>query len=166
MKRFAARLLPVLLLFTSAALATSSPQDEADGTAKTMVNRFVESWNGADGGAYGENYWPDAELVDPSGVVLTGRAAIVKEHVDLWAGIFKGTRQKATIRRIKVLSPEYIVVDFDAHLSGVHAVPPGATPPPGGVLVAHLKHILQKRQGVWRVLFAQNTLVATPQSAK
>ena len=80
MKRFAARLLPVLLLFTSAALATSSRQDETDGTAKTMVNRFVESWNGADGGAYGENYWPDAELVDPSGVVLTGRdqhAAVV-----------------------------------------------------------------------------------------
>ena len=144
----------------------SSPQEEANAAAQAMVSRFVNSWNRADGAAYGKNYWPDAELVDPSGVIVSGRAAIVKEHVDLWKGIFKDTRQTATIRRTRVLCPDYIVVDFDAHLSGFRALPPGATAPPGGVLVAHLKHIMQKRHGVWKIVLAQNTLIAAPQSVR
>lgn len=155
-----------LLLVLGGITLAASPRDEADAAAQTMVKRFVNSWNRADGAAYGENYWPDAELVDPSGIILSGRAAIAKEHVDLWASIFKGTRQKATIRRVKVLSPDYIVVDFDSYLSGVHTPPPGATLPPGGVLFAHLKHIMQKRYGVWKVLYAQNTLVAASPPAK
>jgi hypothetical protein len=89
-KRLVALLFPFLLVFTAAGFG-ASPQDEANAAARAMVDRFADSWNRADGAAYGENYWPDAELVDPSGVILTGRAAIVKEHVDLWAGIFMGT---------------------------------------------------------------------------
>jgi uncharacterized protein (TIGR02246 family) len=163
--RLSACLASVLLAMAGTAFAYS-PQEEADAAAHAMVSRFVNSWNRADGAAYGENYWPDAELVNPSGVVLAGRAAIVKEHVELWKGIFKATRQTATIRRTTVLCPDYIVVDFDARLSGFHALPPGANAPPGGVLVAHLKHIMQKRHGVWKILLAQNTLVAASQSAR
>ena len=48
---------------------------EADVAAKAMVERFVDSWNRADGAASGENYWPDAELVNPSGVISQGQAA-------------------------------------------------------------------------------------------
>jgi hypothetical protein len=85
----------------------------------------------------------------------------VKEHVDLWARIFKGTHLKVAVRRVQVLSAKYSLVDFDAYLFGVHTGPPGAARSPAGVLVAHLKHIVEKRNGEWRVLFAQNTLVAT-----
>jgi uncharacterized protein (TIGR02246 family) len=159
-KRLVAFLFPFLLVFTAAGFG-ASPQDEANAAARAMVDRFADSWNRADGAAYGENYWPDAELVDPSGVILTGRAAIVKEHVDLWAGIFRGTHQTVTVRRVQVLSAKYILVDFDAYLSGVHTGPSGGAPSPAGVVVAHLKHIMQNRNGEWGVLFAQNTLVAT-----
>ncbi|HET7599645.1 MAG TPA: DUF4440 domain-containing protein [Gemmatimonadales bacterium] len=74
----------------SAASAQGDPPvpPEAAAAAEKMVARFVDSWNRADGAAYGENYWPDAELVNPSGVISRGKAAIVREHVDLWAGIF------------------------------------------------------------------------------
>ena len=164
-KRLVAFLFPLLLVLTTAGFG-ASPRDEANAAARAMVDRFADSWNRADGAAYGENYWPDAELVDPSGVILTGRAAIVKEHVDLWAGIFKGTHQKVTVRRVQMLSSKYILVDFDAYLSGVRAGPPGAAPSPDGVLVAHLKHIIHNRNGEWRVLFAQNTLVATSQQPR
>lgn len=163
--RLSACLASVLLALAGTAFG-ASPQEEANAAAKAMLSRFVNSWNRADGAAYGENYWPDAELVDPSGAIVAGHAAIVKEHVDLWNGIFKGTRLRATIRRTRVLCPYYIVVDFDAYLSGFHGLPPGASAPPGGVLVAHLKHIMQKRHGVWKILFAQNTLIAAPQPAR
>ena len=75
----------------AAADAQSEPPvpKEAAASAHAMVQRFVDSWNRADGAAYGENYWPDAELVDPSGLISRGQAAIVQEHADLWGGILR-----------------------------------------------------------------------------
>lgn len=77
---------------------TAAPDAEAEAAAEATVHSFVDSWNRADGAAYGENYWPDAELVTPSGAIVDGRAAIAQWHVDLWAGIFKGSRIAAKVR--------------------------------------------------------------------
>lgn len=163
MRRLVSALLPLVFLVLSGLPALASPpSDEATAAAHAMADRFADSWNRADGTAYGENYWPDAELVDPSGTLVEGRAAIVKQHVDLWAGIFKGTRQQITIRRVKVLCPNYIVVDIDARLAGWKALPPGATATANGVLLAHLRQIMEKRHGAWRIALSQNTIVAHP----
>ena len=142
-------LLPTLLLV----LATVAPVDgesappvpkEASLAAQAMVDRFVGSWNHADGAAYGENYWPDAELVDPTGAISNGKAAIVQGHVDLWAGIFKGSHISGKVRRVRMLGPTYMMVDFDAEVSGVSHLPPGMPTDPSGVLRNHLKHILER----------------------
>lgn len=133
---------------------------EADDAARAMVARFVDSWNRADGRAYGENYWHDAELVDPSGFISRGQAAIVQEHVDLWAGIFKGSHLVGQVRRVRMLGPIFMMVDFDTELSGLRQLPPGSPADPAGVLHNRLKHIMEFRQGTWKVLAAQNTFVA------
>src|SRR5215216_4687828 len=118
MKRAATFISAQLLTFAAAsgAVAQSAPPvpKEAEVAAKAMVERFVDSWNRADGAAYGENYWPDAELVNPSGVISQGQAAIVQEHVELWAGIFKGSHVTGKVRRIRMLGPTFMMVDFDA----------------------------------------------------
>jgi uncharacterized protein (TIGR02246 family) len=134
---------------------------EAKVAADATVRSFVDSWNRADGAAYGDNYWPDAELVSPSGTIVDGRAAIAQEHVDLWAGIFKGSRIAAKVRRVRRLDPNHIIVDFDTELSGIRELPSGSQNQGGNnVLRTHLKHILEKRSGQWKVLSAQNTFIA------
>jgi uncharacterized protein (TIGR02246 family) len=133
---------------------------EANNAARAMVARFVDSWNRADGAAYGENYWPDAELVDPSGVIGRGQAAIVQEHGELWAGIFKGSHLVGQVRRVRMLGPTFMMVDFDTELSGLPQLPPGSPADAAGVLHNHLKHRMEFRQGTWKVLAAQNTFVA------
>lgn len=45
------------------------PRTAADAT----IRGFMDSWNRADGAAYGENYW-DAKLVSPVGKVLGGKS--------------------------------------------------------------------------------------------
>lgn len=125
-----------------------------------MVKRFADSWNRADGGAYGENYWLEAELVNPSGAIVNGRKAIVQEHLDLWAGIFKGSRATGKLRKIQMLGPDYMIVDFDVQVSGFRQPPPGS-PPDAKVLKNHLKHVMEKRSGVWKVLSAQNTFIVS-----
>src|SRR5450631_4614408 len=133
---------------------------EAQAAADATVHSFMDSWNRADGGAYGENYWPDAELVDPSGEIVDGRAAIAQEHVDLWAGIFKGSRIAATVRRVRRLDPNHVIVDFNTELSGIRELPSGSqNQGSNNVLRNHLKDILEKRNGQWKVLSAQNTFI-------
>lgn len=152
---------PIILLllvsFVFLNIRASATSNEEQNVADSMISRFVESWNNADGAAYGEGYWPDAELVDPTGKIWKGRAAIAQMHVDLWKGIFKGSRQKATLRNIRRLGPNYMIVDIDLALSGVKELPPGAATDSEGVIHSHLKHILEKREGVWRIVSAQNT---------
>ena len=76
------------VLFLCGSLTFAGTTDrEALSAANVMVQRFADSRNHADGAAYGENYWPEAELVNPSGAIVSGKAAIVQEHVDFvgWA---------------------------------------------------------------------------------
>jgi hypothetical protein len=42
----------------------------------------------------------------------------------------------------------------------VQQLPPGSPADAAGVLHNHLKHIMQRRRGVWKVLAAQNTFIA------
>ncbi len=90
---------------------------------------------------------------------MSGKSAIVQEHVDIWAGILKGSRATANVRRISCSGPNYMIVDFDAQVSGFRQPPPGS-PPNAKVLKNHLKHVMEKRNGVWKVLSAQNTFIA------
>lgn len=139
-------------------IRTGTSEERA--AADSMVGRFVDSWNRADGTAYGEGYWPDAELVDPTGKVWKGRAAIAQMHVDLWAGPFKGSRIEAVVRNIRRLGPNSLLVDLDLALRGAGQAPPGASLDAEGAIRTHLKQILEKRKGIWRILSSQNTFVA------
>ena len=53
-----------------------------------------------------------------------------------------------------------MIVDFDVEVSGVRELPPGSPANANGVLRNHLKHIMEKRGGAWKVLSAQNTFIA------
>ena len=159
-------LLWVLVVVTSnGQVAHISTNDQAK-VADAMVERFVDSWNRADGAAYGENYWPNAELVNPSGAIVDGKAAIVKEHIDLWNGIFKGSRATGRVRKVRMLGSRHMMVDFDVQVVNVRELPPGSPKYPDGSLRNHLKHILELRNGHWKVLAAQNTFIAPRPSGR
>ena len=159
MKRCMA-IMAFLLVFLAATPRTVSADEGAQAAANAMVSRFVDSWNRADGAEYAENYWPEAELVDPVGRIVTGRAAIVQEHVSMWAGAFKGSHISGKVRRIQMLGSNFMIVDFDAEVSGVRDLPPGSPAGANALLRSHLKHVMEKRSGVWKVLSAQNTFIA------
>ena len=53
----------VAITAASLTLHAQSAASGAEVKAAATVRSFVDSWNRADGTAYGENYWPDAELV-------------------------------------------------------------------------------------------------------
>lgn len=136
---------------------TESPSLEMNTAANALAQTFADTWNRRDGPAYGAAYWTDAELVDPTGRVWDGQAAIEQMHVDLWNGPASSSRVEASVRRVRVLAPTIMVVDLDVAVWGFS--PPGAATSPDGKLDAHLKHVVEKRGTEWKIVASQNTFV-------
>ena len=133
---------------------------QSEPIATMFAERFATTWNGRDGSGYGEAYWPDAELVDPTGTIWTGRKAIADMHVDLWNGPARDTRVIASVRRTKSLSTTLAVVDLDVEVTGFSPAPPGATCGSDGVVRTRLNHVIEKRETEWKIIASQNTFVA------
>ncbi len=136
------------------------PPAEMRTVAEQLARTFTDAWNGQNGAAYGEAYWPDAELVDPTGQVWDGRDAIAAMHVHLWNGPARNTRVAAKIRRVRPIGTEAMVVDLDVDVAGFSPAPPGAAVHADGKVKAHLKHVVEKRTGDWKIAASQNTFVA------
>jgi len=142
-------------------MTTSIDQGQMQTLADKALKTFVDSWNRAAAGdslapqSYGTLYWPDAELVDPTGRIWDGQAAIVQMHVDLWKTAFKGSTVTGSIRRVRALTPTLMIADFDFILTLSGQPPPGAVTV--GPVKAHLKHVMQRRGDEWKVVAAQNT---------
>lgn len=137
-----------------------APQAEMAEAAEWLARTFTETWNGQDGVAYGQAYWPDAELVDPTGQVWDGRDAIAAMHVHLWNGPARNTQVSATVRRVRPIGTVAMVVDLEVVVSGFSPPPPGAAIQADGKVKARLKHVVEKRAGDWKIIASQNTFVA------
>ena len=136
------------------------PLGEMRAAAEQLARTFTDTWNGQNGTAYGEAYWPDAELVDPTGQVWDGREAIAAMHVHLWSGPARSTQVSATVRRIRPIGASAMVVDLDVDVAGFSPAPPGAAVHANGEVKARLKHVVEKRAGDWKIAASQNTFVA------
>ena len=162
-----------LAVLTACATVSRGPSTDAEiaNAASDALTRFVDSWNRAAAGDaqapanYGDLYWPDAELVDPAGNIWNGQPAIQQMHVDLWHTAFKGSSVKGLVRRTRRLSPSLMIADFDLDLALFKEAPSGSTQS-NGVVKAHLKHVMEKRGAVWKVVAAQNTFYSNPPPAR
>lgn len=154
----------VLLLGTlaTAEATAQSPDSEVEKVASTALSKFIASWNRAAAGdslgysQYRALYWPDADLVDPSGNVWNDRNGIVQMHVDLWNAPFKRSVVDGKVRKARRLSPTVLVADFDLTLKLAGPTPPSG-PGANGPVKAHLKMVMTKRGTAWRTISSQNT---------
>src|SRR5215216_5844369 len=100
------------------------PLGEMRSAAEQLARTFTDTWNNKNGAGYGEAYWPDAELVDPTGQVWDGRDAIAAMHVHLWSGPARNTQVSARVRRVRPIGTEAMVVDLDVGCCGVFSGSP------------------------------------------
>jgi uncharacterized protein (TIGR02246 family) len=169
MKGIFALTLALLTACATTSTSASSGVSDSHGPPITALNVFVDSWNKAATGdsqapqSYGTLYWPDAELVDPSGNIWSGQPAIVQMHQDLWSTAFKGSEIKGVVRRTRQLTPNLMIVDFNLDLKVAGPLPP-TIPSANGVVKAHLKHVMERRAGEWKVIAAQNTFYSDSES--
>ncbi len=138
----------------------------ADTAADRVVAGLVTAWTHADGNAFGAQFWPDARFVNILGGVYEGRGTIAQQHADIFATIYKGTRLKIAVVHTRALGRDHLIVETQNMLAGVTSVPPGMTMGPGGTFPTRFALVLERRAGEWRILFAQNTVVAPQPPAR
>lgn len=65
-------------------------------------------------------FWTtDAVIVDPMGKTAVGRTAIRKNITEDMNGMFRGTTSRFTLKRIRQLSPNLALVDYEDTVSGM-----------------------------------------------
>jgi uncharacterized protein (TIGR02246 family) len=151
------------ILAVGAMLFASSTPGHADELAERPIrqslDRLAQGWNTADAAMWASEYWPQGELVNILGGIMPNPEAIRDRHAEILAGPFKGSHFESTVRRIQFLGADVAIVDTDIRVTQFRALPPGAVATSPGVLLTRMKHVYQRRDGVWRIAASQNTAV-------
>jgi uncharacterized protein (TIGR02246 family) len=123
-----------------------------------MLQTQQSAWNANDNATYGSVYTHDADFINIRGQIFMGRAAITQVHGMIFAGPFKGSAIKITIRLYKVLAQGVVLVDTDQEVTNFAVRPPGIVPTATGTLLTHFKYIAAlQADGSWKFISGQNT---------
>lgn len=118
------------------------------------------AWNVNDAAAYASAYTVDADFVNIRGHIFTGRPAIAQVAAQIFAGPFKASTIKITIRLFTQLAPGVVMVDTQQDVTNYVFLPPGIVATKPGILTTYLKYIAeQQADGSWKFISSQNTSV-------
>jgi uncharacterized protein (TIGR02246 family) len=135
----------------------------ANGTEETAVpesmQRLADAWNNANAAAWAREYWPEGELINIRGDVLSDPAAVRDQTAKILAGPFKGSHFTFVVRNLRHIGPDCVIADTDILVTGYQGLPPGIAATSPGELRTRMKHIYERRHGQWRIIASQNTLV-------
>ncbi len=134
------------------------PRNQA--AIEAIVATFDAAWTAQDPVTYAGQY-AGAEWIGPNGAIQTNPAVITAIYTGiLTVSPLAGSVRQSTIRSLTFLTGTIAVLDIDARITGFTAPPPGVAPWQPGIIRALEKNILVKREGEWRIVKHQQTIVA------
>lgn len=131
------------------------PQDITS-AVRLLLDREEEAWNRGDAAAYAAGFIGDCWATNIRGEILDGLQPFILRHEQIFSGLFRGSRLKLDIVRLRLLDDHVALVETDCRLSGFLALPPGVQPSPEGPLLTRLLQVLVRRDGQWRVAVYHN----------
>jgi len=137
--------------------AQTKAEDEK--AIRNIIQSLADAWTAGDGVKFGEPFAEDADFVVINGLHLKGREAIAQGHQRIFDTIFKDTKLKTEIRKIRFLRPDVAIV----HTQGSIAKKPEAFPVVPG---AFPSYVLSKKNGKWQIVAFQNTANAESEANK
>ena len=78
--------------------------EQPEKTARHLIQRLEDSWNSADGEAFGRAFTEDADLARHRGDYHRSREAIAKGHHAIFNSIYKDSRVAYELLRARALS--------------------------------------------------------------
>ncbi len=152
----------VRVWLVAAMLGASSAHAEppAGHIVRDSVERLAQAWNASDANGWAAEYWPDGELTNVLGTVLAGTDQVRDRTADILAGPFRGSHFAFSIRNIRFVGTDAVIVDTDITITAFRGLPPGIEATRTGELLTRMKHVYERRRGSWRIVASQNTAVA------
>lgn len=151
------------LLAASMTLLSETPvvaQNTFDPALRAVVDNQSEAWNRNDAAAWTKDFLDDARFINVRGDSVAGRPAIEKLHAFIFAGPYQGSHCVSTIQAVTSPSPDVAIVETLAVITNFKALPPGLTPTSPGEMRARLTLVLVRREGAWKIQFAQNSAIS------
>ena len=119
--------------------------------ATAMMGRLEAAWNKADAAAFAAEFADDADFVNIRGDYASGRHAIAEGHAHIWGSIYAGSQVRYSLRQVRQLAPNVLLVHLDAELH----VPRG---PLAGQTSALPSLVLVSAEGGWKIASFHNTV--------
>ncbi|MEI9993982.1 MAG: SgcJ/EcaC family oxidoreductase [Rhizomicrobium sp.] len=138
---------------------SDDPSDRA--AIEALIQAEDDAWTRGDAAAFSKAVLTDCVFTNIFGAVFTGHAAFETQHTRIFATVFKGTSLRQRIAHLRFLRPDVAVVDTEAVVSGLKALPPG-TQSPDGALHTRLLQVLVKQDGTWWIAAYHNVDVKPP----
>jgi uncharacterized protein (TIGR02246 family) len=85
-------------------------------TLRELVQQLEDAWNAADYAAFAAPFSEDCTFIHIYGGQLDGREAVANQHRVIFGGIYKGSRNRFTVRKVRFLRPEVALVWLDSNL--------------------------------------------------
>lgn len=131
---------------------TTSVNPEHD--LRALVATYMAAWNRGDGAGYASAFAEDADFTSVRLDRPHSRAEIAAGHEAIFATVYKGTRLRAEVDRIRFVRPDVAVLDVEHHLTDAA----GATFPPGH---SHAIAVAERTTSGWQFVAFQNMVPVT-----
>ena len=121
-------------------------QIEDERVIRQIVQDLEDAWNAHDSMAWSNHVADDIFHTVWNGHFVEGKDAVTAGHEALFNTIYKGTRQKFTVRWVRFLRPDVAAVQFDGEFTGKQ-----------GISEVRPLAVLTKQDGHWLIEIFQNT---------
>jgi len=118
---------------------------------QALVSHLEDSWNHYDSKAYASVFAEDADFIHILGAHYIGRESVDTAHRTIWDTIYKGSRVKMEVNKIRHMGNDVAIVFTEAALEFFQ----------GGEKVTIKSRptlIAQRNSGRWEIAAFQNTL--------
>jgi uncharacterized protein (TIGR02246 family) len=124
---------------------------------RKIVEQLESAWNNADSVAWADLFAEDADFIHILGGHFTWRASIERGHRTIFDTIYKGSTNKFVVEKVRFVG-DHVAIVF---LFGTLKITTPGMPPQ---INARPTLIAERRDGGWKIVAFQNTLV-TPEGA-
>jgi len=126
---------------------------------EALVDGIEAGWNCGDAEQFSARFATDGGFTNVMGMVYYGRDSFKERHDAIFKSIYKGSKSRFSIAKLRFIRPDVAVADVDAEISGFSTLPPGTRAGADGVMRSKLQMVLVKEKESWWITAFHNVAV-------
>ncbi len=126
---------------------------------ESVVAGLDDAWGRGDAEAFAARFADDGGFTNVLGMVYYGREAFQERHDGIFKTIYKGSKSKLVITKLRFIRPDVAIADVDAEMSGYATLPPRIRAGADGVMRSKLQIVFVKEKDTWWITAYHNVAV-------